>query len=169
MDEVRVRAAIAHAVRELAESGRPDEALAEYVPARRAFGFIPRPSAMRPLGRVWRLGVLLLSRDGSLFIAGQTTRAVAPGWANNQSRAAEERREYRAAAHRGPFDDGEVVNFGAQLVTLDAAALQRPGARLYLDDGELLVRWGGPGSTGIRFEDYLREQLDLALRPPAQA
>lgn len=169
VDEAAVRAAIARAARELAASGRPDEALAEYVPAHRMFGFIPRQSTMKPIGRVWRLGVLLIARDGSLHLAGQTTRAVAPGWANNQSRSAEERREYRAAAHRGPFRDGEVVNFDAEPVALDAESIQRRTTRLHLDDGELLVRWGGPGSTGIRFADYLCEQLDLVLHPPGGA
>ena len=53
-------------------AGTPDEALGELRTSRfRAARFVPT-------GRAWRLGVLLLDRDGTLYETGNVTRAVEP-------------------------------------------------------------------------------------------
>jgi hypothetical protein len=56
---VEVRARLSDAVAALSSAGARTEALAEYVPAGRVL-LLPRPERLRPLGTVWRLGVLLL-------------------------------------------------------------------------------------------------------------
>jgi hypothetical protein len=99
---------LARTVAALEEAGVGDEALGVLVPARRFRGEV-----IKPAGRAWRLGALLLARDGTLYSTGEVTRAVEPlrGVAN-KSPDAEARREKRRAAVRGRFADGEVVNFG---------------------------------------------------------
>ncbi|MCU1423012.1 MAG: hypothetical protein JWN36_2663 [Microbacteriaceae bacterium] len=99
---------LARTVAALEEAGVGDEALGVLVPARRFRGEV-----IKPAGRAWRLGALLLARDGTLYATGEVTRAVEPlrGVAN-KSPDAEARREKRRAAVRGRFADGEVVNFG---------------------------------------------------------
>ena len=99
---------LARTVAALEAAGVADEALGVLVPARRFRGEV-----IKPAGRAWRLGALLLARDGTLYATGEVTRAVEPlrGVAN-KSPDAEARREKRRAAVRGRFADGEVVNFG---------------------------------------------------------
>ncbi|QTX06189.1 hypothetical protein G127AT_06445 [Agromyces archimandritae] len=154
-----MRAAGVRAAAALAEAGARDEALAEFVPERRRYS-IRRRAKMRPIGRVWRLGVFLLARDGTLLAAGPTTRAVPPGHPNYQSASGEERRAYRAAAFQGPFERGEVVNFAARpLEPVDAAS------PLTIVGGEPLVRWS-PGAAPAPFDAYLAERVDLLVHPP---
>lgn len=99
---------ITQAIAALEAAGVHDEALGTLVPARRFRGEV-----LKPAGRAWRLGALLLDRDGQLYATGEVTRAIEPlrGVAN-KSPDAEARREKRRAAVRGRFAEGEVVNFG---------------------------------------------------------
>lgn len=155
---------------ELAAGGARDEALARFVPARRVLGFAGRP-AMKPLGRVWRLGVLLLARDGGLLATGAITRAVEPGHPGHVAVSAEQRREVRAAAYRGPFTEGETVNYDAEPIDLDPAALRAGSGPLLLRDGRLLVRWSASADDSLAapFERYVAERADLLLHPPERA
>lgn len=158
-----VRAATAEATERLAAAGAPDEALAEYTPERRVLLFTRTPR-MRPIGRAWRLGVFLLDRDGTLYAAGSSTRAVAPGRANYQSVSGEARRAQRSAAHRARYADGETVNFDARPIALDATLAEASGP-LFIAGGRALVRWNATAdaTTAIEFGPYLRERLDLML------
>jgi hypothetical protein len=121
-----------------------------------------------PIGRVWRLGVFLLDSEATLYEAGSTTRAVAPGYPGYQSSSAEERRGYRAAAFKGPFAPGETVNFGAKLVDLDVEALRVSRGALFLEDGRPLVRWNASATadTAMDFPAYLDERVSLLSEPP---
>jgi hypothetical protein len=107
-DNGSVDEVLARAVAALGAAGVADEALGTLTPARRFRGEV-----IKPAGRAWRLGALLLARDGTLYETGEVTRAVEPlrGVAN-KSPDAEARRERRRAAVRGRFAEGEVVNFG---------------------------------------------------------
>lgn len=127
---------VARAVVALEEAGVPDEALGTLRPAGRF-----RSEVIKPAGRAWRLGELLLARDGTVYRVGEVTRALEPprGVAN-KSPDAEARREKRRAAVRGRFAEGEVVNFG--YTPLDAV----PEA-----------------IAGVPIESYLRERIDLHL------
>lgn len=166
----RVRGVVADAAARLAAADAPDEELAEYVPERRKLGitFSPR---MKPIGRAWRLGVLLVDRDGTLYAAGSSTRAIEPGRANHQSISGEERRMHRAAAHRS-YPEGTVVNFGARVIDLSSAEpeapLLTPKSPLLLVGGRVLVRWSptADASNAPEFETYLRERVELLLSPP---
>ncbi|MCW4385687.1 hypothetical protein OH146_07855 [Salinibacterium sp. SYSU T00001] len=165
-----VRAAVTDATARLAASTVPDEALAEFTPERRRFGIALGPR-MTPLGRAWRLGVFLIDREGTLYAAGHSTRAIEPGRSNYQSVSGEERRAQRLAAHRGRFREGETVNFDARVIELSEEALAEASGPLFLADGRALVRWTptADAATAIEFVPYLRERLELLLDPPAGA
>lgn len=149
------REMLARVVRELEHSAVPDEALATVKRGRIGpveFGRV----RLVPAGRAWRLGAILLDRDGRLYSSGEVTRAVEPlrGVAN-KSPEAEERREWRRAAVRGRFAPGEVVNFGHQL--LDPASGVGP---VTVADGILMITWN-PAATPRPLQAYLAERIAL--------
>ena len=170
----RAGRAIRVSVSELAQAGVVPAALAEFMPARRRFGVLPRPATMRPIGEVWRLGALLLGTDGRLFAAGHTTRAAERGRPGYQSQSREERRDLAAAALRGGYPLGTPVNFDAVPLRLDLgsgeASRSGSGADLPLGlySGELRVRWR-PGASlegAPTLEAYLDERVSLLIDPP---
>jgi hypothetical protein len=165
-----LRATIAAAVERLSAAGARTEALAQYVPEHRTL-LIKRNAVMTPIGRVWRLGVFLLGEDGTLYRTGSLTRAVEPGRPAYQSLSAETRREYRAAASRGKFTEGESVNYDAEVIELTAEALHDAGGPLFLHAGAALVRWNprATADTATRFSAYLADRVELAVNPPAGA
>jgi hypothetical protein len=165
-----IRSRLDAAVERLRATDARDEALAIFVPRRRVLFFM-KDASFIPLGRVWRLGVFLLDRDATLFEAGTTTRAVAPGYPGYQSSSAEERRGYRAAAYKGPFAPGETVNFGAKVVDLDPEALRASRGPLFLEEGRPLVRWNSSATadTAMDFHAYLDERVTLLSHPPEGA
>lgn len=173
-DDARIvgelRAVLARAAARLAEAGARDEALAEYVPPRRVMLFT-RDAVMVPEGRVWRLGVLLLTSDARVFATGSITRALEPGRPAYQSQSAETRRDYRAAAFRGRFARGETVNFDATPIELDAQTLRSSTGPLFIDGDQALVRWniasGDPSAMPL--ETYLADRVALLADPPAGA
>ena len=160
------RALFATAIEQLA--GAPDEAVAEFEPARRRLG-LPRPARLRPIGRAWRLGVLLLSADGTVRATGSVTRAVPPGHPGHMAVSTEERREVRAAAFRGPFPEGSTVHFDAPVI--DLTALEGATGPLFLRGDRVVVRWSlSAGDDAARdLEPYLAERISLVLEPPQGA
>ena len=164
----RLRAVVAGAVDQLRAAGARDEALATFVPSRRVL-FVQRRPVMRPLGRVWRLGVFLLGHDGTLYATGSITRASDPKYRGFQSVSAEVRREYRAAAFRGPFARDEAVNFDATVIPLDAGSLGEATGPLRLDGTRALVRWSAGSDATVEFESYLTERVNLLVQPPEGA
>lgn len=164
------RALLREAAETLAEASAPQEALAEFEPAHRRFG-IARKARMRPIGRVWRLGVVLLEPGGSVRATGGITRAVPPGHPRHAALSIEARREVRAAAHRGPFAEGETIDYDTSLIELEAAALRSATGPLFLRDGRVLVRWSvSAGDDAARdLAPYTAERVDLLLRPPQGA
>ena len=122
----------------LEAAGVHDEALGQLVPPK----FL-RAETLKPAGRAWRLGVLLLDRNGQLYEVGEVTRAIEPlrGVAN-KSPDAEARREKRRAAVRGRFPEGTVVNFG-----------YRP-----IDPPETV--------NGMPLATYLADRVGLLVSPP---
>jgi hypothetical protein len=165
-----IREVLARAVDRLAAAGARDEALATFVAPRRVLLFT-KDAGLVPVGRVWRLGVFLLGRDGILYETGATTRAVEPGRAGYQSLSAESRRGYRAAALRGPFARGETVNFDAAVIALAAGSLRSSTGPLFLHGDRALVRWNASASddAAIGFEAYLADRVSLLLDPPGGA
>lgn len=165
-----IRMLLAQSVERLRSSGARDEALAEYVPERRTL-LITRKPVLKPLGRVWRLGVFLLDGEGRLYETGSTTRALEPGRPAYQSQSAEQRREYRAAASRGRFPHGETVNFDARPVALDADELRSPAGRLFLDGERPRVRWNATAgdAEAVDLAGYLADRVELLADPPAGA
>ncbi|MBO1900666.1 hypothetical protein J4H92_01735 [Leucobacter weissii] len=169
MDEVEARAgrACAEARSRLRDAGIPPEALADWVPEGRRLLVLRRPAVLRPLGEVWRLGVLLLGTERGLYAVGRITRAAERGRAGYQSVSQEERREIAGAALRGGYAAGTAVNFDA--MPLDLASPPPPEAvsPLGRSGGELRVRWraGAPLESAPTLESYLAERVQLLTRP----
>ncbi|MCR8671895.1 hypothetical protein, partial [Agrococcus sp. HG114] len=149
----------------LAEARARDEALAEHVVPKPLLGIARRPT-MRPLGRAWRLGALLLERDGSVWRTGISTRVTEPGRPQFHSASVEQRRAYRAAALHGGFPLGETVNHGVSPIPLDEALIGAAGP-LTVREGRALVRWGA--DAPVPLERYLDDLADLLLHPPEGA
>ncbi|MDP9026114.1 MAG: hypothetical protein M3N46_00985, partial [Actinomycetota bacterium] len=160
--------AIASAITELRSSGAPTETLAEYRPPRRMW-LIPRRASFVTIGPVWRLGVLLLAADGALFATGAVTRARDPKHPNFTSVSGEERRELREAAARAGFGVHDTVNFDAAPLRFDET-LGTVGPLVRRRE-ELTVSWNGSRTAdSLRpFGGYLRERVELAVRPPEGA
>jgi hypothetical protein len=156
----RARAAVADAVERLTASGARDEVLATLTRRRL------RGDTFVLVERVWRLGVLLLGRNGSLYATGTTFRIDELRFDDHQSNLAAARREYRAAALRAGFAAGETVTFDA--VPLDLADPPRDGAVIAGPDG-IRVRWSGASDTLTPFEAYLAERVELLADPPPGA
>ena len=166
----RLSLAATAAAAALSDGAITTEALAEYVPAGRRFGLLPRPATMLPLGEVWRLGVLLLGTDARLYAAGSATRAAERGRPGYQSLSREDRREMAAAALHGGYPIGTSVNYGAILLPAEDDRLRAldESAPIGIHDGELRVRWrAGTSLVGApSLERYLAERAELLLRPP---
>ena len=176
-----VRAALADAAAQLAAAGARTEALAEYVPAGRVL-LVPRPERLRPLGSVWRLGVLLLAapqqsegpvaadassgfHEPQLFSTGSLTRSHEPGRATFIAASAERRRQLGVAAFRGRFPPGTSVNFDATPLPLDRSLVGSSGV-LSVREGAAYVRWrtGDPDAVAD-FDSYLAERVSLLVTP----
>lgn len=140
----------------------PDEVLAELGQRRGILGIGKRPS-LDPIGRVWRLGVLLVSTRGEAFVTGSLTRAAPPKHSNYQSVSQEERRDIRRLAYESPkFVEGESVNYGAAPIDLSAEAVRRGSGPLLEVDGVVTVEWA-PGQRRVPLADYLDERRRLLL------
>lgn len=159
------------AARALRAADVPDEALGEYVEPRAVLG-IRREPTMRSLGRVWRVGALLLGSSletgGRVWATGAITRVTDPGRSQFQSVSAEVRRAYRAAAARGHFDAGDTVNHGATPIPLDASLVDGPGV-LFVHDDRPFVRWSPTAGAAVPLADYLADRVGLLVDPPAGA
>lgn len=163
----RVREHIAEAVITLRAAGARDEALADYVPERRVLG-LPRAARMTPVGRVWRLGVLLIDAGGRICATGRVVRAERPTRRSIPANAVAEQRAYRAAAVKGGIPEGDTVNFDARPVDLDELAREGASGPLVLaDDGAVLVRWSPSQPDALTpLERYLADRVELLVRPP---
>jgi hypothetical protein len=165
----RARVLLGGAATRLAAAGVADEAVAAFEPASRRFGIVRR-ARLRPLGRGWRLGVLLLATDGTARATGAVTRAVPPGHPGHMAASTEERREIRAAAFRA-FPAGATVNYDAPVIDLTPQGLAGGTGPLMVRDGRVLVRWSlSAGDDAARdLEPYLTERISLLIDPPQGA
>jgi hypothetical protein len=162
----RVRELIAEAVTALRAGGARDEALADYVPQRRVLG-VPRAARMTPVGRVWRLGVLLLDADGRISAIGRVVRAERPARRSIPANAVAEQRAYRAAAVKGGIHEGDTVNFDARPVDLDELARDGASGPLVLDGAVVFVRWSPAQPDALTpLERYLADRVELLVHSP---
>ena len=171
-DAVRTaRELLDDAARRLRDAGVRDEALGEYVEPRPVLG-IRREATMRSLGRVWRVGVLLVGASvetgGRVWATGSITRVTEPGRSQYQSVSAEVRRAYRAAAAKGHFAAGDTVNHGATPIPLDESLVGGDGV-LFVDGGVPLVRWSAAAGAAVPVADYLADRVGLLVEPPPGA
>ncbi|WP_058730062.1 hypothetical protein [Curtobacterium oceanosedimentum] len=167
----RTRAALDAAADRLRDAAVRDEALGEYVEPRAVLG-IRREPTIRSLGRVWRVGALLLGSSpetaGGVWATGRITRVTDPGRQQFVSVSAEVRRAYRAAAAKGHFTAGDTVNHGAVPIPLDDSLVDADGV-LAVVDGEPVVRWSPTAGTTVPLDDYLRDRVALLVDPPRGA
>lgn len=112
------------------------------------------PPKIVPSGRAWRLGSVLLSRDGSLHRTGRTTRAVEPKqFLANKSSEAAERREEQKAAVRGGFPTGDTVHFNHE-----------PLEPTLVDD-VWMIQWSATQPELAPLEAFLAERIRLLHDP----
>ncbi|NYF10400.1 hypothetical protein HDC94_001556 [Leifsonia sp. AK011] len=150
---MRLDELVADAAARLDAAGVPDEALAELRPERR-LGPLTRPAKFVPVGRAWRLGDLLVTRDGELLATGSVVRAVVPkDFSANKSPAEEHRRNLQRAAARGPFATGESVNYDFR------PAL---GHTVVEHDGTVTLRLA---YAEVALEAYLADRVRFAIAP----
>lgn len=149
------RAALAAAIERLTASGARTEALVEWRAGRR-IGPIRRPEVLAPIGRVWRLGVLLLEPDGTLRRTGQVIQAQTLRFDNHQSDRAAARRELRVALERAGIPPGDTANVDAVPVALAEV---------------LRISWNGSGdpATLVPLPAYFAERVELLADPPGGA
>jgi hypothetical protein len=165
MDETpaeQVRSLLASTIESLHALGLHDEALGVMREPRR-FAFASAPT-MVPAGRAWRLGVLLLDRDGRLYETGDVTRAIEPLRAvTNRSAEAEARRDDRRAAARGKFPEGEVINHRYAPIALDDESLLAGSGPLFVRDGTVMVHWDrrSPGGGVSTLRAYLADRMSV--------
>lgn len=170
----RAAAAVARAVATLGTSDARSETLAELVPERRVLGFV-RAARMTPIGRVWRLGVLLLDGDGGVYGTGRVVRAERAARRSVTAEAVAEQRALRAAAVKGGIEAGETVNFAAPRVDFDELARVGASGPLVLRDeygagGKVLVRWSPSQPEAlIDLPSYLADRVELLVHPPGGA
>lgn len=156
---------LARAVARLSAAGARDEVLVEY--ARPRWAGLRLSPKLTTVGRVWRLGVLLLGRDAALYATGTSLRVSEPQHPNAQSALAEQRRELRAIALRSGISGGETINLDARDIRLDElTAATRPVART---DAGLLVQWSPNSEALAPFETYVDERVALLIDPPEGA
>ncbi|MGN8048849.1 hypothetical protein ACTJKO_04105 [Curtobacterium sp. 22159] len=167
----RARSLLDDAALRLRAAAVPDEALGEYVEPKPVLG-IRREPTMRSLGRVWRVGALLVGASpetaGRVWATGAITRVTDPGRAQFQSVSAEVRRAYRAAAAKGHFRAGDTVNHGATPIPLDASLVGSTGV-LFVGDDVPLVRWSPAAVAAVPLEAYLADRVGLLVDPPQGA
>ena len=158
------------AVTTLSALGMHDEGLGRETAARRVLGF-PVRASIKPAGRAWRLGVLLLSADGALAATGDTLRAseeVRRGYTAESARA---RAQRSAAARRGGFAEGETVNVGWAAIDLRALAAASPAAAVRgivrVHEGVPQVCWNPRDRNAwVELASYLDERIRLLEHPP---
>jgi hypothetical protein len=167
----RARDLLDQAAGRLRAAGVRDEALGVYVEPKAVLG-IRREPTMRALGRVWRVGALLLGSSpetaGQVWATGAITRVTDPGRSQFVSVSAEVRRAYRAAAAKGHFTDGDTVNHGATPVPLDASLVDADGV-LSVRDDEPVVRWSAAAGATVPLAAYLADRVALLVDPPRGA
>lgn len=167
----RARGLLARAAARLGEADARDEALGEYVEPKPVLG-IRRDPTIRSLGRVWRVGVLLLGSSpetaGQVWATGTITRVTEAGRSQFVSVSAEVRRAYRAAAAKGHFAPGDTVNHGATPIPLDGTLVDADSV-LFVRDGEPRVRWSATAGTDVPLRTYLDDRVGLLVDPPRGA
>lgn len=164
-----IRALAAALAQSLERGHARDEALAVLEPAHRRFG-ISRAERMRPVGRVWRLGALLLGDGGELHGAGRVVRAEQPARRSVVALAVAEHRAHQAAAIRGGYPPGETVNFDAVPIDVDALIGTGASGPLVLRGDVVMVRWSAAQPDALTpLETYLADRADLLLHPPEGA
>jgi hypothetical protein len=125
-----------------------------------------------PIGRVWRLGVLLLDADGGVYATGRVVRAERPARRSITAEAVAEQRALRAAAVKGGIPEGETVNFAGGRIDFEQLGRAAASGPLVLSgDGEggldVFVSWSPTQPDALTpLETYLRDRVDLLVHPP---
>ena len=150
------RSALARARDRLDAAGARDELLATWVTRRF------RSGTFVTVGRGWRLGVLLLGRDGALYAGGPSMRIDTLRHDNHQSNLAAERRALRAAALAAGVPAGETLAYDADPITLDDGLTASPGP-LVLSPDAVLVRWNPHATNLVPLGPYLDDRVGLLI------
>ena len=162
------RAVFSWVYEQLVTSNLPLEQLGEYIAPSLVLG-LPRRGRFVKLGEVWRLGVFLVGKEGTLFRAGETVRSESVPLTSHNSAYKAERSEYAHAAFRAGYKPGTVVNFGASRITIDVESFASGTGPLFARGRNTFVRWrrGAADDEAVLFKEHVIERLDLLRNPPA--
>ncbi|MGL3198606.1 MULTISPECIES: hypothetical protein [Curtobacterium] len=167
----QAKALLSDAARALDAADARDEALGAYVEPKALLG-IRRDPTIRSLGRVWRVGALLLGSSpettGQVWATGRITRVTEPGRSQFVSVSAEVRRAYRAAAQKGHFAPGDTVNHSATPIPLDGSLVGSDGV-LFVAGDVPYVRWSPTAGDAVPLDGYLADRVALLVDPPRGA
>jgi hypothetical protein len=151
-----VRARLSDAVAALSTAGARTEALAEYLPAGRVL-FLPRPERLRPLGTVWRLGVLLMlatwaeAEDSTSRASKGSTGRASEDWTSRASKGSTRRSSEDSASR------------ALERAARGSAALSHPAGEPRLFATGSLTRSHEPGRpTFVAASAERRRQLRVA-------
>jgi hypothetical protein len=159
----QVRRLVGLAIESLLARNVHDEALG-VMREPRGFSVFKTAPMIAPVGRAWRLGVLLVDKSGGVYETGDVTRAIEPLRAvTNRSAEAEARRDDRRAAARGKFPEGEVVNHRFIPLDLDDETLTAGSGPLKVRDGVVMVHWdrSSPDRGISTLERYLADRVSI--------
>ncbi|MCF8546620.1 MAG: hypothetical protein K9G02_01715 [Microbacteriaceae bacterium] len=153
---------------QLVASNLPLEQLGEYIAPSLVLG-LPRRGRFVKIGEVWRLGVFLVGKEGTLFRAGETVRSESVQIASHNSAYKAERSEYAYAAFRAGYKPGTVVNFGASRINIDVESFASGTGPLFVRGRSTFVRWrrGIADDEAVLFKENMIERLGLLVNPPA--
>lgn len=159
-----VRAVLERARERLLREDVPTEVLGRYEPPTKRLGLFPVAERIAPIGRVWRIGVLLLTPEGALHAVGHQTRAKRLERVGYVAESARRRDELRDAAARGGITAGTSVDFDTLPLPLDRPDVFGTGP-LALRDGAAVVRWAphAPLADAVAIDDYVDERVDLLV------
>lgn len=170
---------VREAVDRLARAGVAPEVLGRRLEPRRVLG-VGRARRVVAVGSAWRLGALLLTRDGELATSGSVVRAAPAVRRGFPAQATRDRADLGAAAVRGGIAPGSTVHLDWQWVGLSRLAVDGEAGPLLLAGGdaadvgaaadhdggaadpEVLVRWSQKAQP-VPLTAWLRERCELAI------
>lgn len=160
----RARILLHSAAQRLQQARITPATIADFLPERKQW-FLTKKARFTTLCVGWPLGVLLITPDGEMHTAGESTRAVPPGHPGHVSVDRERRREYTRLAFESGYPEGEVIYFNSPRIELVPGLTLPDHSAVAMRDGVLTVRWNRhlPAAQGIPFDSYVAERVTLRI------
>lgn len=152
----------------LLEVAVPTEVLAELYLRRHRLLPWRKITRFRKINDCWRLGQLLLTVDGKLYVGGKSVRAARRERLGYVAESQEKRRDLAGFAYLSGFAAGTQLNFDATAVTdfvCNSAPALQPSAFLAKRNGDTVVLWasGADPLTAPTLKAYIEERVALLI------